>query len=232
MTRAAIFLPLLISACSAEKPVELDETAIFVARIGATLPMDWSIVSGSITSLDNPCPTVEALDQGLRLSGGCTDDSGTAWSGTAEVMESGLTTYAGFGTTAAAMSVLLDGAVQVDGDNGLSANLVASWDPGTGVPVVYTYSDYGVTSLADYFLLALGEEGATDLSGSMDVSGQATYTASGHLSNGEACPDEIDDGTLVLAGAPDGDITYRWSSADCDGCIAWTYGAQSGSICP
>lgn len=120
----------------------------------------------------------------------------------------------------------------LEGDQALTANLGASWDPGSGVPLQYDHTDYQISSLIGYFNAVLGEEGASDISGTLAVSGQTTYQVSGSLSDQGSCAAERDQGEITLTGDPLGDVRFTRAASGCDGCVDWDDHESSGMICP
>lgn len=234
----AIPLTLLLAACTTP---DLTQGDIEVIGRFSRLPMDQLLVTALLAMGDETtCPSV-VEDEGLgtsTLSGGCTDSQGVAWAGTATLTEgvndSGTLVFDGFGPSDLSAPAL-DGTIFVGEDRSMDADLDASWRPSADAEiVVVSYLDYGVSDLDGYLSGLFGETGATDAFGTLELVGTMPLVMNGSFSHDEAstCEDEFDSASLVYDGAPQGDLSFTWSAAACDGCADWTYGDLSGTLCP
>ena len=211
--------------------VEVDpEVAYFATR----LPMELTIATSFLTNGEaDGCPSVRTMEGGVTLlTGGCTDDDGATWTGTATLTltgeASGSLIYVGFGQG----DFTADGQIDVDGNAGLSASmeLVLNQD---ATPTTITYTNYGVSDWGGYGSALFGAAGGTGFVGTLRYGGEdgLDFTASGTMSNtDDGCSGEFDSGTLSLSSSQ-GDLDFSWSKDECDGCAAWTWQGESGLAC-
>lgn len=225
----------LLTACNGGE-LELEETDVFTTYLSAQLPQSWAVLTTfALFGDETSCPAVtQDSDTQWTLTGDCTAD-GSTWTGSAVVVEeadgSGGITYTGFGSDGGGMEMTLDGEQVIGADGSLTSDLVAVWDPGSEVLITSTYSDYVLADLGEYMSGLMGSEATTTLAGTMEMDNLTSFEVSGSWSQDATCAEEWTSGSLTLSGAPEGDIVFTWGDGDCDGCVPWTYGDQSGEAC-
>jgi len=235
MTRLSISALLslsLLTACPGSgKKDTLSDDDVAMLGTAADLPPATAFLAMFLfpfmASAEMDCPTITEDDDGtLQIEGDCTDTEGQTWSGSASVGGTGVTwnEFDIFGLT-------LDGTQTMGLDGSLVTNMTLDGDMGDGVQLTYAYTDHTVTNYMSFFSAAF-EGGPYDyaVSGGVSVGELGDFTIESTVAHTGTCEYEPDSGSQTLTGPFTIVFTYD-GAENCDGCIPWTSGDQSGEFC-
>ena len=212
------------------------ETTAAAALVGAQLPGSIFVVTMFNAGMGADCPVVLEVDQDTTtITGGCTDDNGTAYEGLVTLTQTsddaGTADYdAWIVEDAGGTRTSIDGLVDISlvGDAlGLGGSFLGATyrDAGMGVPteVSYTYTDWNQPLDADFPLPA----GIS--TGGMTIDGTAV-AMTGTWDITEQCTSRPTSGALVVSG---GNVTTFDFEGGCAACVPWTADdGASGEWCP
>lgn len=199
----------------------------------AHLPAGAFLMVSLIGGFNGPedCPAVTTTTNGFTLTGGCTDEDGQAWTGTATYEEGpteGTLTYDAFQSADADGTLAYDGVQVAREDGTLTSDMTASGQAQDGQAIAWTYRGHGIDAEA-YLGMAFGDPGEYAVSGTVEIAGKGAFALSGSAARTEpGCDLEPDSGILRA-----GSVTFEHDGATaCDGCIPYASGAITGTICP
>lgn len=201
------------------------------------------VLFGYFAAVGEPdgCPAVEQGENTVRIVGGCTDSHGDTYTGEMTISnlnagadETGLFEIDGFGVSGSEGAFELTGTITtgMDDEDPLSADLEGSLRIADGASYSFALSNYVANPVGDLVnVLIGGDAGSYTLSADLSVDGVDNFALSSSVSADGTCGDEPGAGDLTLTGEV-ADIVYSYDGdSGCDGCIPWTSGTESGSIC-
>jgi hypothetical protein len=232
--RTALFVPLsLLLACpgGGKDEDKLSDEDVEMLYMSVDAPAGFMLgamfMFGFLEGFEVECPVItsDEATQSLKVEGGCTDEDGQTWSGSFEMDMNGAT-WSAFDLA----GMVVDGTQKIGLDGALTSNMsISGMDGGTGVDV--SYVNHRMTNFEGFMSTAFeGGPVAYQTTGSVTISDLGSFGITHSIDHAGACEDEPDEGTTVLAG----DFTIEFiadGAVECDGCIPWTSGDQSGSLC-
>jgi hypothetical protein len=185
-------------------------------------------IFGFMEAFEVECPVITSDEdtQSLKVEGGCTDEEGTTWTGSFEMDTNGAT-WSGFDLG----GMVIDGVQKIGQDGALTSNMSFSGMDDDGRTLSVSYVNHRLTNIDDYITGAFeGGPMAYQTTGSVTVNDLGSFANTHSIDHAGSCMEEPDEGSTVLKG--DFTIEFTPDGADeCDGCIPWTSGDQSGSLC-
>ena len=198
------------------------------ALAAVTFPADWLVLTNFIVLAGDACPAITQSDTVTTLTGGCTDEDGQAWAGSAVISQAADADTYDFDAFGIDGQFVFDGEMRANSSGRLVVDGELDAAPfGTA----WSYEDLTYSDSEGWLAASFMNGGASDVSGTL-VFDDVTLTVSGSVSNAEdtSCSDEFDDGTVTLTGG-EAPLVFTWSEAACDGCADYTHGDDSGTVC-
>jgi hypothetical protein len=242
----------LMACTSGETTDEPSETAetgasfvfthseVQVVHISATLPfLTLNEASKLVQSSATGCPHVSptADDRGLIVTGNCTDEKGTIYTGeflytSAEIGNAMIFDFSNFSIEDQSLTLSMNGLMTLDLDTELleSGLSIEMSDSSHNIQLTATYSDHTlgpVLSISEFFG---GRAGSFSSTGTVELLDLDRFSLTGTFENTDLCPQEGDDVVLIFEGER-GTLTFIENAESCDGCSDWTDGVGSGQIC-
>jgi hypothetical protein len=217
---------------------EFSEEDARTAIASVELPNLVFLMSSMLISFGDElsCPAVQLDEPNLTttLTGGCTTEEGTTFSGQAQFVytQSGLTiTYTAFGWSDENGGISVDSVAIMDESEVLVTNGWFGIDQvEENLQFEVQFTDYSLSSPEHYISTLFEQNGSYTNSGQMVVSGMDRFDIELTAGNAGTCDSELDTFELKLTGTR-GEIAATTNVSDCDACMDWSTSSASGQFC-
>ena len=193
----------------------------------------WTVGGIATSGTPDGCPAVETSGYDMTVTGGCTDNFGNSFEGTVVFDSSsdgsGTVTYSNWSMTEGGNTFTADGVSTIDSFATMTSNLTTTGNIRgfSSAKPTLTYVDYKQTNID---VIINQAHGSMKISGEMTVEGVDSFEVDASHDEAGACDASPDSFSAEMTGV--GTITLEMNLGDeCDNCIAWVNGDQSGEYC-
>jgi len=217
---------------------EFTEEEVQLAVSSAEMPNLIFLMSSLLAAYgdETSCPSVlqDEATQTTTVTGGCTTEDGTTFSGEARFVytETALTmTYTKFGWMDRSAHIEMNAVARMDESETIfTTGTITIENPEQGSHLDVQYTDHTLSSAEEYVGSLFEQNGNYTVGGQMVISNLDSFEIDLTAGNNETCELEMDTYELKLTGTR-GEIEATSNPSDCDKCLDWSTANASGQFC-